>query len=756
MKSEKVLKGLSFWEFGVFVVSSVLWIGGFILLTVRKIHVYDTWWHLASGKYIVEHLTIPSYDPFSYTATNTPWTDVAWLFQIFLYGWYRILGYNGVVAFKVFALAAAFAVIWLTMRRLTSDRLLCMAIMWCILIAASFRFICRPDFLAYLILCLFMWFLVRFLEQPSWKGIVPFVILMLFWANMHASFIIGVFICSIPLCVELLQSRKDQVADIIKRKSFRLKAALLAAVLLCTLITPYGIDLYFQVFPKNGEEAKEAMRHIMEWYSVSPAFFFSFTWDERLFFKLALWMTTLFALFRLKEKGDASIVGWILYIAGMVYMVIAAYRLASFAIFSLAPVCVLLAEGKLLLRKGYSLRVPISKTVIGTASVSIIFLAILFMTHQLWSRTLPYRDTGFGVYWLNYPKALVDVVKEENIPGPLFNNYGWGGFLIWHMYPDHKVFIDGRVNNLYDADLFWLYRQIEAGRKEAIEFTLEKYPFKTVITQSAALSKMLEDNFNFSFVGFDNVGFLLVSQSVKPENLQSFENYKPYQSPMQQVDEAKKKGGDFLKALEKEMLYATQRFPSIKSFEHAGILYAKGFEDYNKASVFYSKALELAGGRNPKLLYNVASCSFEMGQYEEAISMVKKSLVYDNSNREGWLLLAKAFYHKEMYEEALDAIKRYIIIADDAATMEGYQYLGMIRNEMYDLEGAIKAFKRALAIPGSDEERKIVFYNLGRCYEALGDFRNAQVFLDKALEIDPHFDKALAAKRELGKDYYNR
>ncbi|MDZ7666367.1 MAG: hypothetical protein U5K27_13775 [Desulfotignum sp.] len=40
---------------------------------------------------------------------------------------------------------------------------------------------------------------------------------------------------------------------------------------------------------------------------------------------------------------------------------------------------------------------------------------------------------------------MVDHIKAGNIHGNLFNQYRWGGFLLWAI-PDQKVFIDGRMD----------------------------------------------------------------------------------------------------------------------------------------------------------------------------------------------------------------------------------------------------------------------------------------------------------------------
>ena len=44
-----------------------------------------------------------------------------------------------------------------------------------------------------------------------------------------------------------------------------------------------------------------------------------------------------------------------------------------------------------------------------------------------------------------FPAGAVDFLRREGRRGTLWNDYGWGGYLIWHLYPELRVSIDGRM-----------------------------------------------------------------------------------------------------------------------------------------------------------------------------------------------------------------------------------------------------------------------------------------------------------------------
>jgi len=50
-----------------------------------------------------------------------------------------------------------------------------------------------------------------------------------------------------------------------------------------------------------------------------------------------------------------------------------------------------------------------------------------------------------------FPVAACDAIEEHGWEGNLFNDYKWGGYLIWRFYPRRQVFIDGRAEVYFGA-----------------------------------------------------------------------------------------------------------------------------------------------------------------------------------------------------------------------------------------------------------------------------------------------------------------
>jgi hypothetical protein len=55
------------------------------------------------------------------------------------------------------------------------------------------------------------------------------------------------------------------------------------------------------------------------------------------------------------------------------------------------------------------------------------------------------RGIGIASY---FPQQISIFTKQHNLQGNMLNSYGFGGYLIWSLYPERKIFIDGR-NEVY-------------------------------------------------------------------------------------------------------------------------------------------------------------------------------------------------------------------------------------------------------------------------------------------------------------------
>ena len=71
-------------------------------------------------------------------------------------------------------------------------------------------------------------------------------------------------------------------------------------------------------------------------------------------------------------------------------------------------------------------------------------------------------------------------MKENRLSGNIMTDFGWGEYVIWHMAPASKVFIDGRYDTVYPASVIDDYLAFNYGEAGAKDF-LTRYPHDFVL-----------------------------------------------------------------------------------------------------------------------------------------------------------------------------------------------------------------------------------------------------------------------------------
>jgi hypothetical protein len=90
-----------------------------------------------------------------------------------------------------------------------------------------------------------------------------------------------------------------------------------------------------------------------------------------------------------------------------------------------------------------------------------------------------------------YPVAAVDYLNRHDVPGPMYNTYGFGGYLIFSRGPEHKVFLDGRSELYERGGVLADYLEIADLKPNAIAI-LQKYGFEScLIKRDEALATVL-------------------------------------------------------------------------------------------------------------------------------------------------------------------------------------------------------------------------------------------------------------------------
>src|SRR4029079_16742888 len=236
-------------------------IGVYLLLTAlgpRLLSDPDTYSHIALGRWILEHHTVPTIDPFSATLRGTHWVAFEWLSQVILAIAYALGGWTGVIALAAAAVAAAFGVLTRFLLREWQPNAVLVAVLSAILLTAP-HMLARPHILALPVMVVWLATLIRAVDTrsaPPWR-LLP---LMVLWANLHGSFTFGLAMIAPIACDALWQSPKSKRWTVIRQWGLFAMLALGAACL-----NPYGPEMILVTFRTVALGA--ALTTVTEWRS---------------------------------------------------------------------------------------------------------------------------------------------------------------------------------------------------------------------------------------------------------------------------------------------------------------------------------------------------------------------------------------------------------------------------------------------------------------------------------------------------------
>lgn len=246
---------------GAVVAVAGAWIG------VAELHDNSFLTHLATGRLILDSGTVPTADPYSFTAPGEPWVVQSWLASLLYGGLERWWGFDGIRILTA-ALSAAVAVIIWSLTRRADSVLVRLGVTLVALLAAAAPFAERPLMFGYVGFGLCLLVVHRGLD-PRWLLPMGWI-----WVNTHGSFPLGLVV----LATVVVGQRLDG-----QRRPEALPAlGWLSLGLLAGAVNPLGPRLLVFPFQLLGRSSFLSER-VAEWQS--PSFG---TWDERAFLGLVL------------------------------------------------------------------------------------------------------------------------------------------------------------------------------------------------------------------------------------------------------------------------------------------------------------------------------------------------------------------------------------------------------------------------------------------------------------------------------------
>ena len=406
---------------------------GLFTMAARNVTDPDVWWHLRTGQLMVHTHAIFHSDPYSFTRFGQPWVDHEWLSQVLIFGLYRLAGWGGLIAGFGVVIAAAFLVVF---SRCPGRPYVAGVITLLGAFASAPSWGVRPQMLTFLLASVLLLILERSYQRPNLLWWTP--LLMLLWVNLHAGYALGIALIALFFVGDALDAAlgfKDGPPAAARLRALGLAIVVCAAVV---PLNPYGAAMY--AYPLETLRSRAMQSYIGEW--LSPDFH-----QSRYLPILAMIFATV-ALPALSPRRLRP--REILLLTVTTFAALRSVR--HIPIYALIAIPILSTLALAWLRElgvAHWLEVKPPRMTPAKTSFNALLLAgfLVFMVVRVGYVSRHQAETEAK----EFPAAAVSFIAAQRPPAPILNHYNWGGYFIWRLYPDYRVYIDGRADLYGDA-----------------------------------------------------------------------------------------------------------------------------------------------------------------------------------------------------------------------------------------------------------------------------------------------------------------
>jgi len=397
----------------------------------------DMWWHMRYGEWILaHHAFVPRIDMFSNVGVGKCWTGYSWLFDVVLEKLYQQWNLVGVVIYTTTISVTIAAALYHLMRRQKADPVVGALIVLGVMAILSRLIAPRPWLFSILFFALELDIVLEARRTGKRRGLLWLPVIFVLWANTHILFVLGLLVLG-AAAVEPLAERwwpwRETKAGVIS------PWLTLAACVLACMVNPIGWDLYRTAYVISRQSG------ILDLISEMSSLSFRSYEDFLLLFLVLL---------------TAGAMGWNRRLPFFETVLLAAAAFISFR--SRRDLWfVAVAAGAILASQLPRMEKEFKRL------TNVAVLAVLLVTAGvLWAGGRLFEVNNASLETLvqdNLPVNAVEFMRKMPNHGPIFNDFNWGGYLIWSLR--EPVSIDSR-GVLYGDE--WINRNIEtwSGRPD--------------------------------------------------------------------------------------------------------------------------------------------------------------------------------------------------------------------------------------------------------------------------------------------------
>ena len=459
-----------------------LLLGWFLFLFVRPIDITtgDLPRHIKNGEIIASSLASGSFQSgilttnfYSYTNPDFPFINHHWATGLVFYGLWSMAGLSGLQVFGTLLSLATLVLFFIVAKKESNFWTAFGSAFFLMPLIADRRDI-RPELFSYLFFGIVFWLLPLYSHTKNRYYLLPTPFIFLAWVNFHIYFIFGFALLGIFFLSALV--KKSTVAT--KQLGLVVGFSVLAG-----LVNPFGWKIFtypFTILENYGITVQEN-RPLWQATEIDPARALTFCLALALFWVLIL-------VIGIKDWKRLEIKFLLLALLFSVLGLQMIRNLSLFGLFFLPLLAVALKDFYVV----YGFRKYLNGFT-KPANQATLISATILATLLISSGRLPEAWKNLG--WKSNPANLeaAEFLKDNQIRGKMFNDFGTGGYLVLYLYPELRPFIDQRPE-AYPAD--WVVNNYSAVRSNPADWkrVSEKYDISIIFLNLTAKSKA---NLNF-------------------------------------------------------------------------------------------------------------------------------------------------------------------------------------------------------------------------------------------------------------------
>lgn len=396
----------------------------------------DLWGYLAFGRLFWETGEFPYHDVFSYVPTYDLWIYHEWLTGVIFYPLYKTFGAPVLQLLKYGLGLATVGLIFSTARQRGASALSMGLIFLLIQVFLIIGYSpVRAQVFTYFFFTLTLYLLETARQTRCWRRLGFLILIQVLWCNLHGGFVAGLgLICLYGL------------GEALSRRPFWPYLVILLLSGLATLVNPYGLEYWDYIIRAISRPRPE----ITEWASVFHAYQVSDINPEELLYLLSVIIFSILLAWWARWREFTAILALsVTLILGLKHI----RHIVFFLILAGAYLPLLLSAYLEVWKSNPQFMARINRlgwkipTLVGM--VFIVFFSYQFIRQDPLSLKTPARSENKYGSRVFYPVGAVDYIRKHHLRGKLLTEFDWGEYLLWMLYPQCTVALDGRFETVY-------------------------------------------------------------------------------------------------------------------------------------------------------------------------------------------------------------------------------------------------------------------------------------------------------------------